>query len=157
FIGWSFRRSSPFHAKTARGERKENSGEREMGQSGTASAALALQLLEEPGPGVGPQQVGRAGRDAQDLGRLVAGQAGKEAELDQFRCPGVCAGQLVQQLIEVEEVVARFVPDEQGLVQVEAGALAAALGAALAAGVLHEDAAHGLGGGGEEVSPALPA
>src|SRR5262249_1447189 len=99
FIGRSFRRPSPFYAKTARGERKENSDEREMSQSGSASAAPALQLLKEPGPGVRPQQVGRAGRDAQDLGRLVTRQAGKKAELDQFRGPGVCAGQLVQQLI----------------------------------------------------------
>src|SRR6516225_5949638 len=130
FIGKSFRRSSLFHARTARGERKESSDEREMGQSGNASAAAALQLLEEPGPGVRPQQVGRAGRDAQDLGRLVAGQAGKEAELDQFGGPGVCVGQLVQQLIKVEEVVTRFVPDDQGFVKVEAGTLAAMLGAA---------------------------
>src|SRR5262249_6366699 len=108
FIGWSFRRASLYHAKTARGERKEISDEREMGQGGSASAAPALQLLEEPGPGVRPQQVGRAGRDAQDLGRLVAGQSGKEAELDQLRGPGIGAGQLVQQLIEVEEVVTRF-------------------------------------------------
>src|SRR5215471_12383993 len=91
FTGSSFRRSSPYHAKTERGERKENSDEREMGQGGSASAAAALQLLKEPGPGVGPQQVGRAGRDAQDLGGLVAGQAGKKAELDQFRRPRVCS------------------------------------------------------------------
>src|SRR6516225_6853088 len=132
FIGKSFRRSSLFHARTARGERKESSDEREMGQSGNASAAPALQLLEEPGPGVRPQQVGRAGRDAQDLGRLVAGQAGKEAELDQLRGPGVRAGQLVQQLVDVEEVVARFAPDDQGFVQVDARTPAAVLGAELA-------------------------
>src|SRR5262245_49435255 len=128
FIGRSLRRSSLFHARTARGERKESLAQWEMGPSGSASAAPTLQLLEEPGPGVRPQQVSRAGRDAQDLGRLVAGQAGKEAEVDQFRRPGICASQLVQHFIEVEEVVARLIPEEQGFVQVNAGMLAAVLG-----------------------------
>src|SRR5438105_4598762 len=63
------------------------------------SASLALELFKEPGPGIGPQQVGRARRDAQDLGRLLAGQAGEEAEFDQFRRPGVRAAQLLQHLI----------------------------------------------------------
>src|SRR5262249_44954682 len=96
FIGRSFRRSSPFRARTARGERKEYSDNWKIGPDGSASASLALQLLEEPGTGVGPKQVGRAGRDTQDLGRLVAGQAGKKAEFDQFRGLGVGTGQLVQ-------------------------------------------------------------
>src|SRR5881398_2385757 len=66
------------------------------------SASLALELFKEPGPSIGPQQIGRARRDAQDLGRLLAGQAGEKAELDQFRGPGVRAGQLLQQLIQFE-------------------------------------------------------
>src|SRR5205823_6102090 len=44
-----------------------------------------------------------------------------------------------------------------GGVQVNAVAVAAVLLPALAAGGVHEDAAHGLGGGGEEVPAALPA
>src|SRR5690348_2200589 len=83
------------------------------GSGGNVLTAAALQLLEEPGPGVRPEQIGRAGRDTQDRGRLVAGQPGKEAELDQFRGPGICLGQSIQQLIKVEKVVARFVLDDQ--------------------------------------------
>jgi hypothetical protein len=118
--------------------------------------ALALQLLEEPGPGVRPQQIGRAGRDPQDLGRLVARQSGKEAEFDQFRRPGVCLSQLLQHFIEVDEVVARFVPYDQSLVQVDPCTLSPALDAVLAAGVLNEDAAHGLRRCREEVSARVP-
>src|SRR5947207_3500818 len=109
----------------------------------TASAPLALQLLEKPGAGVGPQQIRRARRNAQSLGRLLARQACEKAQLDQFRRPGVRAGQLVQQVIEFEEILARFVPDNECLVEVNAAALAPMLDAALASGLLHEEAAHG--------------
>src|SRR5947209_3242610 len=84
------------------------------------SAPLALELFKEPGPSIGPQQIGRARRDAQDLGRLLAGQAGEKAELDQFRGPGVRAGQLLQQLIQFKEAVGHFVPDKKCLVEVNA-------------------------------------
>src|SRR5262249_58707689 len=136
---------------------KEKSDGRELVQNGSASTVAALQLLKEPGPGVRPQQIGRAGRDAQDLGRLVAGQAGEKAELDQFRRPRVGAGQLVQQLVELEEVVTRFVPDDQGFVQVDAGALATVLDAALAAGPLGRGAgARARRGGGEATAARAP-
>src|SRR5262249_18125233 len=107
----------------------------------TGSVPFAPELLEEPGPGIGPQQVGRARRDAQDLRRLLAGQAAEKAKLDQFRRPGVRAGQLAQQVIELEDVEGRFAPDNECLVQADAGALTAVLDAAFAAGVVDEDAA----------------
>src|SRR5262245_5622033 len=125
---------------------KADSCERIAGQGVRASTNFALPLLKEPCPGVRPQQVGRAGCDAQDLRRLVASQTRKKAKLDQFRSPGICCGQLVQEFIEVEEVVARLVPNNQSFLQINAGTLAAVLGAPFAAGVLNEDATHRLGG-----------
>src|SRR5438876_10468752 len=85
FFSLSMRNREPAGAKIL-----EKSGSRQR----MGSAPLALELFKEPGPGIGPQQIGRARRDAQNLGRLLAGQASEKAELDQFRGPGVRAGQL---------------------------------------------------------------
>src|SRR5262249_43194258 len=118
----------------------------------SGSGTVGVQPLEQPGPGVGPQRVGRPGRDPQGRGGLVAGEAGEEAELDQFRRLRVHVGEPVEQVVEFEQVVGKALAGEDRLVQVRPWPAAAALPGFLAAGLLDEDAAHGLGGGGEEVA-----
>src|SRR5206468_1836149 len=88
-------------------------------------------------------------------GGLVAGQPGEETELHQFGGPRVGGGQLVDEFVQFEQVVIVVAGDEV-FVEVDADAAAAALEAALAAGALDEDAAHRLGGGGEEVPAVGP-
>jgi hypothetical protein len=61
-----------------------------------------------------------------------------------------------ERLIQGEQVVVARFPEAQGLVQADAAPPAAMLGPPLAPGLVDEDAAHGLGGGGEEVAPAVP-
>ena len=50
------------------------------------------------------------------LGCLVAGQSSKEAKFDQFRCPRVRGCQLIQHFIKVEEIIARFISNEQSFI-----------------------------------------
>ena len=59
-------------------------------------------------------------------------------------------------LVEGEDVFARLGGQQFCLFQGPARQVAAALEAALAAGVLDQDTAHRLGGGGEEVAAAVP-
>src|SRR5262245_60052298 len=66
---------------------------------------LALQLLEKPGARIGPEEVGRARGDAEDLGRLRDGEAGEIAQLDQLGRLRVCRRQQRERLIHGENVV----------------------------------------------------
>src|SRR5215831_18425124 len=85
---------SHFYAKSSGGERKDS--KKNGARRHTILVALALEPLKQPSPSIGPQQVGGARRNAQGLGRLLAGQTGEKAQLDQRRGLGVCLGQLVQ-------------------------------------------------------------
>ena len=60
-----------------------------------------------------------------------------------------------ERFIECQEIVLGF-GDGDGIVQVDALPVAAMFGPALLPGTVDEDATHGLGGGGKEVSPAVP-
>ena len=62
-----------------------------------------------------------------------------------------------QGIIDSEELVGRGLGGQVDGVDVESFAAAAAFGGALPAGAIDEDAAHGLGRGGEEVARAVPA
>src|SRR5262249_27045318 len=45
---------------------------------------LVAEAFEQPGPCIGPDLIGLAGRNSQQLGGLFAGQASKKAQLDQL-------------------------------------------------------------------------
>src|SRR5262245_2929143 len=120
------------------------------------SAVRTLQFLEQPGSGVGPQEVGGTGRNAQGPGCLVARQTGEKAQLDELGRSRIGSRQLVQELINFEKVIARLLAKGGGLVQVDADPLAAALDAALAAGLLDQNTAHRLSGRCKEMPPAVP-
>src|SRR5688500_18519633 len=68
---------------------------------------IGSDFVLEPGARVGPIAVGGGGRDAEDGGRLLTGQAREVAELHQFRFDGVFAGEALQGVLEGEQLVAR--------------------------------------------------
>ena len=116
----------------------------------------AFDGLVQPGSGVGPQAIGRPWGDIHHFRRLGERQPREVAELNQPRRFGIGCGQPVEGLVQGQQVFAELGNGQ--LVDVEIGSLsvAPALAAALAAGVLHQDAAHRLGRGGEEVATAVP-
>src|SRR5262249_33435802 len=105
----------------------------------------------EPGAGVVPVAVGGGKGNAQRFGGLVHGQAGEVAELDQRGLDAVLPGEFIQGLVQGQEVVGRPGRRRLGEVQVEPLPVAATTEGLLAAGLLDQDAAHGLGRGREEV------
>src|SRR5262245_18221748 len=121
-----------------------------------AGARPVAQELVQPGPGVGPVAVGGSSCQAEGHGRLVERQAGEEAELDQFRTHRVFPGQALEGIVEGDEVLVRGVVHGRQRVQIDALPTAAALETALLLGAVDEEAAHGLGTGGEEVAAAVP-
>ena len=92
----------------------------------------------------------------ESLRRFLDGKAGKEAELGHLRRFGIFAGQDRQRLVEVEDGVRIGLGDRLGLREVQALRSPPCFIGLLAAGVVDEDAAHGLGGGGEEMAAAVP-
>ena len=70
----------------------------------------------EPGPGVGPEAVGRAGGDPEGGGRVRDAHPGEVAELDQLGRLGVGRGQPAQGLVDREQLgVAPVVGGDQGV------------------------------------------
>src|SRR5438128_718287 len=65
-------------------------------------------LLMEPGAGVGPVALGGRRGDAEEPGRLGAGEAAEIAQLDQLRLDRVLSGQLAQRLVDGQQVVVRL-------------------------------------------------
>ena len=59
----------------------------------------------QPGPCVCPVPVGGGSREPQDLTRLVDGEPGEDAELDELRGLGLMHGQAAQRLVEVQQVI----------------------------------------------------
>ena len=110
----------------------------------------------QPGPRVTPVSLGRYGRDAQDVRRLLEAEAAEEAEPDQSGLQRTSASRRViasSRAINSSAACGRPGPPRRG----QRGQFAAVLLAALPPGVLDEDAAHRLGGGGEEVAAPIPA
>jgi hypothetical protein len=96
--------------------------------------------------------LGRGGGDAEAGGGIGEGEAGEEAELDEFGLEGLFLGVGLEGLIEGDEVFG----ESQCGVERQAMAVTPMLGSALAARLVHQDASHGLGRGGEEMGAALP-
>src|SRR4051794_40356814 len=112
----------------------------------------------EPDAGVSPVLVGGRAREAEQLPGLLEGQAGEVAELDQLAGLGLLGGEGGEGVVEEQQLVRRSLRSQVLAVEVHLlPASAAPLLATLAAGVVDEDAPHGLGRGGEEVPPAVPA
>src|SRR5262245_17604524 len=138
-------------------ERRPNHAVKSADSLRRPRSALVAEGGDQPGPCVSPVGVGGSRRDAQGGRGRRDGQAGEVTELDHFRGPGLDGREPVEGLVEGEEAWGRTRGRRLIGVEVVAGEVAAAFRPALAAGGLDEDAAHGLGGGGEEVATAVPA
>src|SRR5207245_10101971 len=93
--------------------------------------------------------------NAQDLGRLRHRQAGEMAELDQLGRLRVLRGQSSERVVEGQQVVVDRGGGESVEVEGCPRLTAAALLSFSPAGVIHQDAAHRLGGGGVEKAAAV--
>ena len=74
--------------------------------------APVLELGKEPGAGVSPMALGGCQRDLHHAGDLGHGQAGEEAELDQFGFQHVFRHQLGEGLIEGFDIFGWFLRQE---------------------------------------------
>src|SRR5262249_1953751 len=110
----------------------------------------------QPRTGVSPGTVGGGKGDAQASRCLLQGQTAEEAQLDQLRLERTVAREALRALVK-GGVPPRGPAGAGGLgARLLAPPSAAVLLAPLAAGILDEDAPHGLGGGGEEVPLTVP-
>src|SRR5262245_1758393 len=116
---------------------------------------FARNLEAQPGPGIGPPAIRRAGRDAEHRRGLVQAQAGEGTQLQQLRLLRLDASETIQGIIQSQQTLVVVRRDEWYGVKVEAAEFAAALLTASPAGMFDEDAPHGLGGGGKEMTPIL--
>jgi hypothetical protein len=90
------------------------------------------------------------------FGDFVDAEAAEEAEFDDFGLAGVEGGEAFEGFVEGEDVFVFLGGEGDGFIEDDARAASAALVALVGAGVVDKDAAHGLGGDGEEVRLALP-
>src|SRR5262245_20636405 len=113
-------------------------------------------LAPEPGPGVAPQPVRAGPGHAEGLGGVLDRQPGEEVQLHDAGGLGVLGGEPGQGLVEGEDLLGRRADRDVLVVELDPLSVSAVPEAALAAGGFDEAAAHGLGGGGEELAPAGP-
>ncbi len=118
--------------------------------------SLGVQSVVEPGAGEGPVPVGGTPGNPHRGGGLVQGQSSEEAELDQFRTRSVPPGEFLQGVVDGDEVVVRGLVRDEDAFEIDPLSTTASLVSALVPGAVNEDAAHGLGGGREEVPAAVP-
>src|SRR5690606_24847888 len=118
---------------------------------------LGSEFAAEPGARHRPVVRDGAVRDAQRLGRLLEREPGEVAALDDADPAGALLGEAFERVVYREELLQGYVGLGGVAGEGEADVLAAALVGALLPGVVHQHAAHGRGGGAEEVGAALPA
>jgi len=113
--------------------------------------------IEEPSPGERPVAVDGPEGEAEGVGRLPTSHLGKVPEFDHGRHLRLLGLQPAKGLIQGEDIIGPAVVAEGGdVVEVDPRAAPAVAGSALSAGVFDQDAAHGLGRGGEEVAAPVP-
>lgn len=148
--------------KTASARAKSSAGSGEPVVCGLGSGVWGIlcsvgEFAEEPCPSEVPVAFDGGGCDAEGLGGVVDGHAGEEPHLDGTGFAVVEGGEFGERDVEGDEVGAEVVGrggDDAGFVEGDAVSAAAAFEAVGVAGVVDEDAAHGLGGDGEEVGTA---
>src|SRR5262249_34955625 len=111
----------------------------------------------QPGSGVSPGALGCSQRNGQSSRGLFGCQACEIAQFDQLGCLRVFYSKFGQSLVKVQEVVACLRRRQIQFGRIVADLPMSAFKAALAPRVFDEDAAHGFGRGGEEVTAVVPA
>jgi hypothetical protein len=99
--------------------------------------------------------LGDALGDAQHLGGFSVGHADEVTLFDQLRLHVVLGGEFIEGVIEGEQLVVVFLRDRIQFRQLHPLLSAAVAPGLFAPGAINEDAAHGLGGGGEEMRAIL--
>jgi hypothetical protein len=115
-----------------------------------------VEFAPQPGTGIGPVTIGCSMGHTKAPSRLFQRQAGEEAQFDQLGNYRFLDGEAGQRLIDREELAPGGVDCQlrlQQLMPLPAAAMPLGL---FAAGIVDEDAAHGLGGRGKEVTAAIP-
>lgn len=100
--------------------------------------------------------LGRAAGDVECEGGVVDRQTREEPELHEFGDDAVFLFQFVQDFMHRDEFLVIGFRDDVDAFEIHALHVAAVFQGLLAPGVVHQDPAHGLGGGGEEVSSVFP-
>src|SRR6516164_3785344 len=119
------------------------------------SGLLTGQGVGQPGAGKNPVPVGRSVGQAQRVGRFRESHPGEEAQLHQLGRRRVVLRQSVERFIQPEQVVVAGGDQASEAVEIHALPAAASLQPVAIASAIHEDAAHGLGRGGEEVTASV--
>jgi hypothetical protein len=115
-----------------------------------------FQFGVEPGPRVSPVAVCCCGGNAKHLRRLGDGQPNKVAQFDQLRLDWIDLLKALQGLVQGQQIQGGVRSRDLDLFQRLAFPGPAAPLAMFVACLIDEDAAHSLGGSGEEVAPAVP-
>ena len=118
--------------------------------------SFTLDLLEKPGSGIGPEKIGAARRNAENLSRLLDRESREIAKLDELGGLRVSHSEFDQGIVQCKDVVIHLGRGDFDSVEINARPAAAMLGPALAARILDEDPAHRLGSSGKEVAAAVP-
>src|SRR5437667_12630260 len=102
-----------------------------------------------------PVVVGGARGNAENVGCFLESHVNEVSQLDQFSFGLALRGEFVERLVHGEQLVVVDRGSNLDLLKIDALLSVTMTQRALAAGVLDQDAAHGLGGGGEEMSAVL--
>src|SRR5262245_54738452 len=139
------------------GEAAKKMWHRPRARPGSAfGGRVVREFAVQPGAGEGPVPLGGAEWEAQGGGRLFHRQSGEVTQLHQPRRNRLDFPEPCQNAVEVQQSIRSPVRWGMGLVEFDALPAAPVLRGLLAADLLDEDAAHGLGGRGEEMPPAVP-
>jgi hypothetical protein len=112
---------------------------------------LALNFAVEPGLGVRPVLLDGPFGQAQNFGGFRRRHADKETQLDDLGLNRTAGGQPVERVIDRQEMVLVGRHGDFHIFNIYALQAAAVTAGEFAAGVVNEEMAHGLGGGGEEM------
>ena len=118
-----------------------------------------IDLPKKPRAGVSPIAFSRRLGNTQHLSRLLDCHSDEIPELNQFRLARVVSGEAVERLVHGDLFV--FITAGRGdlhggVIDVDPLQTTSVTNSFLASGVVNNDAAHGLGGDGEEMRATLP-
>src|SRR5262245_19283893 len=119
-------------------------------------ALIAGEMTVQPRTGISPGVVSGSDRNVERLGDFLHRQADEETQFHQVGRHGIDGREVVQDVVDRQRFLDIAGRRDAGFVQFVPTVLAAALRRMPSPGLIDEDAAHGLGSGGEEVAAAIP-
>src|SRR5215204_1215078 len=119
------------------------------------SVFLPLDFAVEPGTGMSPIVLGGTRRDTEDLSSFFVSHANEVTKFDEFGFGFMFGAELVECLADGHELVIGIRGGNVELLNIHSLLVTAMAPAAFAASAVDENAAHGFGRRGEEVSAIL--